>query len=151
MKRSPMRRARKNRRRIKQPDERAAYREAWPHDEWDLILGFEPPIDVLASDMRRFMAPELNHLWTNPRRHLVPCIITLSKINHDWFHENIDIGRMLCMLVKLRKGEADLALWRKCYGKNVETVLDEPRCLDERYAAFRAECLERLTKLAGVT
>ena len=135
----------------KQPDERLAYRDSNPMDEWNEWLGFAPLVKIAAYDYRLSMPLECNHLFTSPRRHVVPCIIMLSKINHDWFHENIAVGRMLCMVVKCRKGEADLDMWNRCYGKNVESILDEPGCLDERYAAFRSECIERLKQLKGAS
>lgn len=66
------------------------------------------------------MRPEINHIFSQPRRDLVPVLITLSKINHDTYHQRIQEGRVLCLLVKFIKGEQDLELWDKAFGKSVE-------------------------------
>ena len=73
--------------------------------------------------------------------------ITLSKIHHDFFHRHIDVGRMLSILVKLRKSEHDLELWRKAYGMNPAILCDRSACLLPQYSAFRAEVIERLRVL----
>lgn len=91
--------------------------------------------------MRARMPAELNHIFTNPRRDVTAAVITLSKLSHDWFHANIKVGRMLCMLVKFRKGEADVELWDLAYGKRAISLLSEPECLDSRYERFRNELI----------
>lgn len=130
----------------KQPDERKAYKERFPEDEWRTILGITQP--AADDDPRRWMPNEINHIWTNPRRHVVPCIITLSKINHDFFHRNLDVGRMLSMLVKCSKGEADLELWNKAFGKNVCVICDRPACMEPQYEQFRLQLIGWLAVLA---
>jgi hypothetical protein len=150
MKRTPLARVRFQRKPkrkktgAKKPDERAAYRKRFPHDEWEEVLRFVTPGKIDPDDIRLDMPNECNHIFTAPRRHVVPCIITLSKFSHDWFHANILVGRMLCILVKLRKGEHDIDLWRKAYGKNVESLCDHEACKEPPYRAFRNEVLGRL-------
>ncbi len=147
LKRSPMRATRKVPR-FQDPGFRRDYKEANPDDEWNQWLGFSIPTG--PDDSRWFMPNELNHLATNPRRDALPFVITLSKRHHDWFHENINAGRVLCLLVKCRKGEDDLAGWNKALGKN---VLGWVKCLDFWNAdyhwmlAYRDELLVRLLEL----
>lgn len=101
---------------------RDGYRMCNPYDEWDLWLDFCPEDvePVAADDMRRRMPNELNHIMTNPRVDRAPLLITLSKTSHDFFHANLQEGRVLCLLVKFIKGEQDLELWNKAFGKSVE-------------------------------
>ena len=99
---------------------RDAYKAENPRDEWDehLFIPERGQYPILSQ-----MFPnEVNHIFTNPKRDKWPILITLSKLNHDWFHANIQAGRILCLLVKCLKGEADLELWNLAYGKNVAAL-----------------------------
>lgn len=49
---------------------------------------------------------EIHHIFSVRRRlDLLSVIINLSKPAHDWCHRNPVEGRVLCLLVKARKGE----------------------------------------------
>lgn len=46
------------------------------------------------------------------------------EYGHDWFHANLTAGRVLCMLVKCLKGEADIEFWTAASGKQVVTCVE---------------------------
>ena len=163
LKRSWMRRTRRTPRH-QSPSLRRAYMEANPENEWKKYLGFTFAVEPDASDPRQSrdarldMPDELNHLFTNPRRDLIPLVIRLTKIDHDWFHDHIDAGRVLCMVAKFRKGEADVALWSVAAGSK-----DKPRPIhswvesldftapeDRWLLRYRDELLVRLLELERI-
>lgn len=104
MKRSPIKRkpATKN----KVPGLAAEYQTEFPYDEW---------YDKWGQDLQRFIGRmgaddrlETNHLWTNPRVDRWSNFVNLGTTNHRWFHRHITAGRVLCLLVKLGKQEAEI-------------------------------------------
>lgn len=118
LKRTRMKRTRKTPRH-QNPELRREYREANPECEWGyhfptLHYSIGSPVD-----MRRVMAPEVNHIWSRSHGDDWSGLITLSKYAHDWFHANLTAGRILCMLVKCEKGESDIEFWSKASGKRI--------------------------------
>jgi hypothetical protein len=116
LKRTAMKRTRKTPRH-QNPELRQAYREANADDEWSKYL---PGIEVWVGrpvDMTAIMGVELNHIFK--RRDDVSNFMMLSAYHHRFFHRHIQCGRVLCMLVKCLKGEADVAFWTQASGKQV--------------------------------
>ncbi len=110
---------------------RINYKYDNPEDEWVKHLSFRPSA-APKDDMRWRLPNELNHIFTNPRIDKTPLVITNDKVNHDFFHEHIHEGRVLCLLVKCRKREDDLDLWDRCFGSfsKPKSVLGWLECLE---------------------
>ncbi len=107
LRRSAMKRTRKTPRH-QDPDFRREYKLRNREDEWTRRLGIKLGLNIKLEGE---WPEECNHIWTAPRRDGLPYIITLSKRHHLWFHAHIDAGRVLSMLVKCLKEEADIAAW----------------------------------------
>jgi hypothetical protein len=63
-------------------------------------------------------------LWGQARRHdIVPNMIALNWAAHDWVHKHKNDGLILCLYVKLKKGELDWAELDRISGKNIRGML----------------------------
>jgi hypothetical protein len=106
------------------PELQAEYRSENPDCEWAYWF---PELETYIGrpvDMRKWMKPQCHHIWGRANGDNWSGLITLSKYAHDWAHENGVAGDILCMLVKCRKGEVDLAFWTKASGKQIVTWVE---------------------------
>lgn len=102
------------------------------------------------TDMRTFMKRECHHIFGRKNGDHPSGLITLSKYCHDWAHGNGYAGHILSMLVKCRKGEADIAFWTNASGKYIETWVES---LGDFYCAgdwMRPYWEELVSRLKGI-
>lgn len=118
LKRTRIKRSRKTPRH-QDPEMREAYKLANPDDEWSKYL---PGIEVWVGrpvDLTLIMGVECHHIFTNPRRDHEANLITLSAYHHRWAHRHLQASRVLNLLVKCLKHEADIEFWTQASGKQV--------------------------------
>lgn len=106
---SPMKRkpAKKN----KVPGLAAEYKADFPYDEWFHEFGME--LQQYIGRINWNEALETNHIWTNPRVDRLSNFVNLGGTNHRFFHKHTTTGRILCLIVKLKKGEAEIAWYEQ--------------------------------------
>ncbi len=113
MKRSPMRRARKNRRRHQNSrphlnaELRAAYLLIYDYDEWRFHLGLSidrngnmlierPGMKIEGTEQNPI---DPNHLWSlGSRPDFEANLISIPRYSHDWFHRHLPEGRVVSVL-----------------------------------------------------
>lgn len=168
MKRSPLRRARKNRKRGRansRPNLNAAFRAAYlaiyDYDEWAFELGItvvDRKMVVVGTGSLNgdlFPATDPNHIWSIGRRPDVEeNLIALTRESHLWFHKHLREGRVFSVLAKIRKAARrlepfDVAALDKAAGKSVLGTIENYSFPDAAMWDWQAEVIERLKKLKG--
>lgn len=92
----------------------AAYRKANPVCELSSFTMIPPPFRCRTPS-------QIHHIFSVRRRwDLLSVIIHLSEVKHQWCHLHPVEGRILCLLVKARKGELDRGEIYKASGMYLE-------------------------------
>ena len=81
-------------------------------------LAANPDCEItLLMDGKRIPASEVHHLWAPRRDDETTCMVSVARGPHDWAQQKEPTaGRILCLLIKARKGELRLARMRKITG-----------------------------------
>lgn len=126
--------------------------------EWALWIGVYVRDGKLIPTCtgHQLEASDVNHIWSIGRRpDFRSNLISLTYPAHRWFHDHLPLGRLLCVLAKLRKQSAfgdplefDLAEINAAAGKSVTgwmacTEIPE----QEMWVRWLSECLRRLKEL----
>lgn len=91
--------------------------------------------------------PEIHHIWGGHahRWDIVPNLIALSKPAHAYCHLMPQHGRIVCLWVKLWKGELDRELWRECMGFDPIGILDHFDAKEEWVENMLIDIYERVS------
>ncbi len=96
-------------------------------------------------------ADEVNHVFTNPRRDLWSNLVCMSRHGHLAFHDNLPLGRLLCLLAKSRKAdrtgdprEFNVRELEICAGKSLLGWLDCQRFETELFNDMQIELAYRI-------
>lgn len=120
------------------PDQFREYRKANPNCElhW---CDYMPCRSKVATDINHIFRRQSNEI-TN--------IIHLSRPAHDWFHAYPADGRIMCLLVKARKGELDPQGLFRASGMYPLGWLEKAEPRLDWIGPYRDELHERLVELS---
>lgn len=141
---------------------RQLYADANPFDEVTFWTGIDFDDMLRPRKMWEGLvidAADVNHIFSFGRRpDLKANLISLSRSAHRFFHANLKIGRLLCLLAKCRKAERtgdpeefSLPDMDFCAGRSVQGFV---LCLDvpELWLQdMKAELVSRMAMLAAAT
>ena len=142
MKRAPMKKRSKRHRDM--PESlavRKAYREANPRCEVEAFLAAIKGWKPTFTD-----ALEVHHLVGGSGRvDVVSNLLVVSHINHSWIEGNPVDGRIVCAVIKHRKGELDVAIYRELFGQSLAGWLEYHEPHDMRLRTAWPELLQSLS------
>jgi hypothetical protein len=140
---------------------RREYAEVNPNDEWALYLGVRVFGGKLLPTIIGTLIPaqEVNHVYSNPRRDLWSNFMAQTRDGHRWFHDNIQTGRMLCVLAKARKAmdlgdprECDISKLDLCCGRSVIGIMENYDCgSNAMLEKMKSETIRRLLEIQSLT
>lgn len=125
------------------------YKAEFPYDEWYHEFGDELQQHIGQIPLTDRL--ETNHIFTNPRVDRWSNFMNLGETNHRWFHEHALSGRVLCLVVKLRKGEAEVKWYEK--HRRIPSLLSLVESMEphfENVAWMRPYWEELASRLKGI-
>ena len=120
---------------------RRAYREANQHCEVEAFLAAIKGWKPTFTD-----ALETHHLVGGSGRvDVVSNLLVVSHINHSWIEGNPVDGRIVCAVIKQRKGELDADSYRELFGQSLAGWLADHEPHDMRLRTAWQELLQSLS------